>query len=86
MLVLVRYTDDNFDIIEDYRLEYLIITGKVAEFSRSDQWVSVGKAPTREKTSVSEWSPSDTQEYTGPERRRNPHKNILHISQTAATT
>lgn len=85
MLVLVRYTDDNYDIIEDYRLEYLIVTGKVTEFSRSDQWVSVGKAPTREKPDAIECSSPPNTRYSGPERRRHG-KNLLHIPQISATT
>ena len=86
MLVMVRYKDDNYDIIEDYCLEYLIVTGKVMEFSRSDQWVTVGAEPTREKTDIEEWSSSLRNGYTGPERRKNTHRRLLHTVQAPATT
>lgn len=45
MLVMVRYCDNDYDIVEDYCLEYLIVTGKIVEFSRSDQWIKVGSEP-----------------------------------------
>lgn len=82
MLVLVRYNDDNYDIVEDYCLEYLIVTGKVVEFSRSDEWVTVGSAPTREKSSA------DNQQvrYSGPERRKQHHRNLLHTHSSAVTS
>jgi hypothetical protein len=85
MLVLVRYNDDNYDIVEDYCLEYLIVTGKVIEFSRSDEWITVGNGPTREKPDVEGWTSSETF-YTGPERRKNRRKNLLHTPQTTVTT
>ncbi len=69
MLVMVRYSDDNYDIVEDYCLEYLIVTGKVAGFVRSDQWVTVGKDPVREnRASKSDQMPDLI--YNGPERRK----------------
>lgn len=70
MLVLVRYCDNGYDIVEDYCLEYLIVTGKIVEFSRSDEWVKVGSKPTREmpgKTPAMEQA-----HYHGPNRRKNP--------------
>lgn len=85
MLVMVRYNDDNYDIIEDYRLEYLIVTGKVTEFSRSDQWVSVAGAPTRENPVMAECPSSGNTDYSGPERRRNRQKNQVDTSQTLTT-
>jgi hypothetical protein len=86
MLVLVRYNDDNYDIVEDYCLEYLIVTGKVMEFSRSDQWVTVGAEPTREKSETKECSPASAINYNGPERRKRPHRNLLHTPSIPATT
>jgi len=84
MLVLVRYDDENYDIVEDYCLEYLIVTGKVVEFSRSDRWVKVGTEPVREKHYIGECYPKTTG-YTGPERRRKPHSNLLHTPLLTAT-
>jgi hypothetical protein len=86
MLVLVRYNDDNYDIVEDYCLEYLIVTGKVMEFSRSDRWVTVGAEPTREKSDVKECSSNSENFYNGPERRKRPHRNLLHTPLIPATT
>lgn len=83
MLVLVRYNDENYDIVEDYCLEYLIVTGKVVEFSRSDQWVTVGMDPTREQ---GENVSGEVKGYAGPERRNRPRKNLLHTPSTPATT
>ncbi|GAM09306.1 hypothetical protein OR1_01581 [Geobacter sp. OR-1] len=86
MLVLVRYNDDNYDIVEDYCLEYLIVTGKVIEFSRSDEWVSVGNDPTREKPADKESPVPQEIRYAGPDRRKKTHRNLLHNPQTPATT
>jgi hypothetical protein len=74
MLVLVRYNDDNFDIVEEYCLDYLIFAGKVVEFSRSEEWVTVSEKPTREK------SPEQAAviNYNGFDRRKRFHSNILH--------
>lgn len=82
MLVLVRYNDDNYDIVEDYCLEYLIVTGKVVEFSRSDEWVTVDAEPTREKPQRDRHHST----YTGPERRKQHHRNLLHTPASAATS
>lgn len=79
MLVLVRYNDDNYDIVEDYCLEYLILTGKVVEFSRSDEWVTVSSHPTREKP----FATLQRSAYTGPDRRKQYHRNLLHTPPTA---
>ncbi|MSM38512.1 MAG: hypothetical protein GJT30_02665 [Geobacter sp.] len=67
MLVLVRYCDNDYDIVEDYCLEYLIVTGKIAEFSRSDEWVKVGSEQTREAPCKTERAT-----YIGNERRKSP--------------
>jgi len=70
MLVLVRYCDNDYDIVEDYCLEYLIVTGKIVEFSRSDEWVKVGSEPTRE---VPVKTPSmERAAYFGHDRRKTP--------------
>lgn len=82
MLVLVRYNDDNYDIVEDYCLEYLIVTGKVVEFSRSDEWVTVDAEPTREKPHREKRHTT----YTGPERRKQHHRNLLHTPSSASTS
>jgi hypothetical protein len=86
MLVLVRYNDDNYDIVEDYCLEYLIITGKVIEFSRTDQWVSVDEEPTREKPYTMEYLPCLAPAYSGPERRKFSHRNFVHTHTLTAST
>ncbi|MBI5656542.1 MAG: hypothetical protein HZC44_06880 [Geobacter sp.] len=68
MLILVRYCDNDYDIVEDYCLEYLIVTGKIVEFSRSDEWVKVGSKQTREmpgETLSIECAP-----YRGQNRRK----------------
>jgi hypothetical protein len=82
MLVLVRYTDDNYDIVEEYCLEYLIMTGKVAEFSRSDEWVTVGDTPTRENPRHS----AGIHSFNGPERRKQFRRNILLPLSPTSTT
>ena len=68
MLVMVRYNDNNYDIVEEYRLEYLILTGKVIEFARKDRWVTVGADPTREDGLKK--SSADVHVYSGPDRRK----------------
>ncbi|SNB46669.1 hypothetical protein SAMN06269301_2139 [Geobacter sp. DSM 9736] len=60
MLVMVRYMDDEYGIVEDYCLDYLIATGKIAEFARSDEWVTIGCDRVRGSGGV----------YDGPERRK----------------
>jgi hypothetical protein len=60
MLVMVRYVDEEYGLVEDYCLDYLIATGKIAEFARSSEWVTVGSEPVRGKGGI----------YSGPERRR----------------
>ena len=83
MLVLVRYDDNNYDIVEEYCLEYLIRTGKVTEFSRSDAWVTVGVEPTRENPVMMEHLTPGTN-YSGPERRKSPGKTfpVLNSAKT----
>ncbi len=39
MTVMVRYDDESYDIVEDYCLEYLIRTGNITEFCRTDRWL-----------------------------------------------
>lgn len=82
MLILVRYNDDNYDIVEEYCLEYLIFTGKVVEFSRSEEWVTVGEKPTRERSCKRD----DATGYQGPERRKKSHKNLIHSPIVIPTT
>ena len=60
MLVMVRYVDDEYGIVEDYCLDFLIATGKVIEFARSSEWVSIDRDPIRG---------SGGEAYQGPERR-----------------
>jgi hypothetical protein len=72
VLVMVRYNDNNLDIVEDYCLEYLIITGKVVEFSRSDEWIAVGVDPTRELSKTTQKLP-----YDGPERRKFTYRSSI---------
>ena len=71
MKVMVRYDDDNYDIIEDYCLEYLILTGNITAFCRSDKWVEIGIDPTREEGFNSD-------KYRGPERRKTGIKDRQH--------
>lgn len=42
MKVMVRYDDESYDIVEDYCLEYLIRTGNITEFCRTDKWIKIG--------------------------------------------
>lgn len=42
MKVMVRYDDESYDIVEDYCLEYLIRTGNITEFCRTDKWEKIG--------------------------------------------
>lgn len=60
MLVMVRYVDEEYGLVEDYCLDYLIATGKISEFARSDEWVTVADGPVRGKGGC----------YKGPERRK----------------
>lgn len=61
MLVMVRYVDNEYGIVEDYCLDYLIATGKILEFARSSEWVTIGSDRIRGNGGA----------YSGPERRRN---------------
>ncbi len=63
MLIMVHYVDDEYGIVEDYCLDYLIATGKIIEFVRADEWVRVGYDPVRGEGGT----------YTGPERRKYWH-------------
>lgn len=63
MLVMVRYVDEEYGIVEDYCLDYLIATGKVVEFARTNEWVSIDHDPIRG---------SGGEVYRGPERRSHP--------------
>jgi hypothetical protein len=60
MLVMVRYMDEEYGIVEDYCLDYLIAKGRIAGFARSSGWVTIGLDPVRGKEG----------DYNGPERRR----------------
>ncbi|KAF0218838.1 MAG: hypothetical protein FD174_2621 [Geobacteraceae bacterium] len=60
MLVMVRYVDEEYGLVEDYCLDYLIVTGKITEFARSDEWVAVERDLVRGKGGS----------YNGPERRK----------------
>lgn len=63
MKVMVCYDDDSYDIVEDYCLDYLIMTGNITGFCRSDKWVRVGIDPVRDENSAIET-------YVGKERRK----------------
>lgn len=39
MGVLVCYDDFTYDVINDYHLDYLVTTGCIVGFDRSEQWV-----------------------------------------------
>jgi len=60
MLVMVRYADEEYGIVEDYCLDYLIATGKIVEFARSNEWVSIESDRVRGSGGI----------YDGPERRK----------------
>lgn len=43
MGVLVCYDDYTYDVINDYHLDYLVSTGCIIGFDRSEQWVKQEK-------------------------------------------
>lgn len=57
MLIPVIYTDDSYDMVEDFMLNELIITNKIKAFKRSSGWVRIGEDRVRKI------------DYSGPERR-----------------
>lgn len=72
MKVMVCYDDDTYDIVEDYCLDYLIRTGNITGFCRSDKWVKIGVDPVRDESTACE-------SYVGTERRKSlPEKRKEH--------
>ncbi|WP_243371461.1 GSU3473 family protein [Geotalea sp. SG265] len=69
MKVMVCYNDNSYDIVEDYCLDYLIRTGNITGFCRSDKWVKIGIDPVRDENSSFE-------SYVGKERRKSLHEKI----------
>ncbi|MHB8139581.1 MAG: GSU3473 family protein [Smithellaceae bacterium] len=49
MLIQVIRSDNQYDYIQDYILDSLIETKKIAKFRRSTGWVTVGVHPMRKK-------------------------------------
>ena len=61
MLIQVSYSDDSFDYVKDFMLDWLIESGAIIKFKRSTGWVQVGVDPIRK--------PSTEPGYRGVERR-----------------
>jgi hypothetical protein len=61
MLVQVNWTNDRYNYVQDYMLDELIDSGRVARFLRSSGWVVVGVDPIR--------SGGSGRKYTGADRR-----------------
>jgi hypothetical protein len=61
MFIRVIYKDKSAGLIEAFRLDHLLASGKVAAFQRSNGWVSTFRDPVRG---------NGAREYMGPERRR----------------
>lgn len=45
MLVMVRYINDNYDLVDDYCLDYLIVTGRIVGHSLDGAWKRVEAQP-----------------------------------------
>lgn len=58
MLVMVRYGDEEteLDIVEDYCVDYLILTNRITAYAQSDRWVTVAGAA--KPVPVSEQAPA----------------------------
>lgn len=56
----VLYTDQTSGMVEEHLLEELIATGKIAAFTRSNEWIVIDRDPIR----------GTGGEYYGPERRK----------------
>jgi hypothetical protein len=59
-MIKVIYTDQASGTVEDLLLEELIAKGKVVAFSRSSEWIVIGRDPIRGRGG----------EQYGPERRK----------------
>jgi hypothetical protein len=60
MLIRVMYNNHKYDMVTNNILEFLIKSGKINKFLRSDGWAVIGKDAIRGRRSM----------YTGPERRQ----------------
>jgi hypothetical protein len=61
MLVQVNWTNNGYNYVQDFMLDELIQSGRVARFLRSSGWVVVGVDPIR--------SGGSGRKYTGTDRR-----------------
>jgi hypothetical protein len=61
MLVQVNWTNNGYNYVQDYMLDELIQSGRVARFLRSSGWVVVGVDPIR--------AGGSSRKYTGMDRR-----------------
>jgi hypothetical protein len=59
-MIKVLYINKTSGTVEDLILEELIATGKIVAFSRSSEWIVIGRDPIRGMGG----------EYDGPERRK----------------
>ena len=59
-MIKVLYINKTSGTVEDLLLEELIATGKIVAFSRSSEWIVIGRDPVRGMGG----------EYDGPERRK----------------
>ncbi len=57
VLIPVIYSDDSYDMVEDFLLNELIVNNKIKAFKRSSGWVRIGQDRVRKI------------DYSGPERR-----------------
>lgn len=71
MLIRVKYPDGRYDMVKDFRLDYLIENKTIQSFERSNGWVVLGVDPVRK--------PGQRRHYDAPERRRS----YLPVSATA---
>jgi hypothetical protein len=64
MLIRVKYPDGKFDMVREFRLDYLIETNTIHSFERSSGWVVLGIDPIRQ--------PGKRSQHRAPERRTTP--------------
>lgn len=63
MLIRVKYPNGKFDMVREFRLDYLIETKVIHSFERSSGWVVLGVDPIRQ--------PGKRSQHRAPERRAN---------------
>lgn len=67
MFIRVIYPNNKYDMVKDFILDKLIISGKITKFYRSSGWVTIGQDPIRGMGG----------NYRGPERRNNNRDLLL---------